>query len=502
MGCRPERLCGRAMSAPRPAPAPAPPPASPRSRRSTSRRWRRRRSRRCSTNSTSTASARRSTDVEYADAEVDFFDDLVKGVDARRDELDALIAGKLAEGWSLARLDKPMQADPARRRLRAASPAPTCRPASVISEYVDVAKAFYDERETGFVNGLLDAIAKEVRAERRSQMDEDERRIRLHRLAARAGHRSGGARAARRRGGAGGGRRDAGPHPRHDRRGRPLSARRPARGRRLEAGRGEPVRPRRQGRAARSACCSATRSATATGTRPSSKGWRARSAPSACRCSAATRSRMPAGAPRVLGLTAIGAAAGAGAGARRRAAGRPSLGQRHDRRCRRRADAARSGAGRARRPGRALSQSAPAARGGRSGSRRSSTAMMDVSDGLLIDAARMAAASGCRGRDRARRAAPVRRLARRRRRRPRRPARRGHGGRRLRAAVRRAAGRRATAILASPRRSACPCRASAPSTRGAGLALTDDGEAGAACPIVSASSMAADGRRPLASDGG
>ena len=32
--------------------------------------------------------------------------------------------------------------------------------ASVITEYVDVAHAFYDKRETGFVNGLLDAIAK------------------------------------------------------------------------------------------------------------------------------------------------------------------------------------------------------------------------------------------------------------------------------------------------------------------------------------------------------
>jgi N utilization substance protein B len=36
---------------------------------------------------------------------------------------------------------------------------------SAISEYVDVAKAFYDKRETGFVNGLLDAIAKEVRGQ-------------------------------------------------------------------------------------------------------------------------------------------------------------------------------------------------------------------------------------------------------------------------------------------------------------------------------------------------
>src|SRR3712207_651218 len=48
-------------------------------------------------------------DVEYADAEVDFFDDVVSGVHARAEELDALIASKLAEGWSLARLDKPMR---------------------------------------------------------------------------------------------------------------------------------------------------------------------------------------------------------------------------------------------------------------------------------------------------------------------------------------------------------------------------------------------------------
>ena len=102
-------------------------------------------------------------DVDYAEAEVDFFDDVVSGVDARRDELDALIAGKLASGWSLARLDKPMKAI-----LRAGAYELAARPdvpvGSVISEYVDVAKAFYDARESGFVNGLLDALAKELRA--------------------------------------------------------------------------------------------------------------------------------------------------------------------------------------------------------------------------------------------------------------------------------------------------------------------------------------------------
>ncbi|HET9813773.1 MAG TPA: transcription antitermination factor NusB, partial [Sphingomicrobium sp.] len=32
--------------------------------------------------------------------------------------------------------------------------------------YVDVAHAFYDKRESGFVNGLLDAIAKQARPAR------------------------------------------------------------------------------------------------------------------------------------------------------------------------------------------------------------------------------------------------------------------------------------------------------------------------------------------------
>jgi N utilization substance protein B len=101
-------------------------------------------------------------DVEYAEAEVDFFDDLVKGVTARGEELDGLIQARLAEGWALARLDKPM-----RQILRAGTYELVARidvpVATIISEYVDVAKAFYDKRESGFVNGLLDGIAKDVR---------------------------------------------------------------------------------------------------------------------------------------------------------------------------------------------------------------------------------------------------------------------------------------------------------------------------------------------------
>jgi N utilization substance protein B len=102
-------------------------------------------------------------DDTYADAEVEFFDDVVTGTDARRGEIDALIADRLAEGWSLERLDRPMRAI-----LRAGAYELVARPdvpvATVITEYVDVAHAFYDKRETGFVNGLLDAIAKAARS--------------------------------------------------------------------------------------------------------------------------------------------------------------------------------------------------------------------------------------------------------------------------------------------------------------------------------------------------
>ena len=99
--------------------------------------------------------------AEYAEADVAFFDDLVTGTLARGHEIDALIAGKLAAGWTLDRLDKPMKAilRVGGYELLARADVPS---AAAISEYVDVAKAFYDKRESGFVNGLLDGIAKGI----------------------------------------------------------------------------------------------------------------------------------------------------------------------------------------------------------------------------------------------------------------------------------------------------------------------------------------------------
>ena len=102
------------------------------------------------------------SDARYADAEVEFFDDIVRGVDARKDEIDGLLQSKLAEGWTLKRLDRTML-----QILRAGSYELIARAdiptGSAISEYDDVAHAFFDAREAKFVNGVLDAVAKASR---------------------------------------------------------------------------------------------------------------------------------------------------------------------------------------------------------------------------------------------------------------------------------------------------------------------------------------------------
>ena len=101
-------------------------------------------------------------DEQYAQAETAFFDDIVKGVLSRREEIDGLLSEKLSDGWTLARLDKTMLQilRAGAYELLARADVPT---GAAISEYVDVAHAFFEEREAKFVNGLLDAVAKAVR---------------------------------------------------------------------------------------------------------------------------------------------------------------------------------------------------------------------------------------------------------------------------------------------------------------------------------------------------
>ncbi|WP_068080260.1 transcription antitermination factor NusB [Novosphingobium rosa] len=101
-------------------------------------------------------------DIQFIDADRIHFDDVVKGTVARIGEIDAALSAKLAEGWKLERLDKTML-----QLLRAGVYELIARDdiaiGTVINEYVDVAHAFFEERDAKFVNGVLDAVGKSVR---------------------------------------------------------------------------------------------------------------------------------------------------------------------------------------------------------------------------------------------------------------------------------------------------------------------------------------------------
>ena len=99
---------------------------------------------------------------QFREAEASFFRDLVQGVVRQQLEIDPLIDKQLAEGWRLTRVDSILRAI-----LRAGAFELLARndvPAKVIiSEYVDIAHAFFAEDEPKVVNGILDKLAHKSR---------------------------------------------------------------------------------------------------------------------------------------------------------------------------------------------------------------------------------------------------------------------------------------------------------------------------------------------------
>lgn len=96
---------------------------------------------------------------EAVDLDAAFLSDVVEGVVGAQSAIDAALAGVLAEGWKLERIDAT-----ARAILRAGAFEILRRsdvPAgAAIDAYVGLANAFFDGPEPGFVNAALDAVAK------------------------------------------------------------------------------------------------------------------------------------------------------------------------------------------------------------------------------------------------------------------------------------------------------------------------------------------------------
>ena len=102
----------------------------------------------------------------YLKADPSWFRSIVSGVVRDQQKIDPLVRSSLQEGWPLSRLDSTLRAI-----LRAGTfevlerkdvPIPV-----IVTEYVEIAQAFFDGEEPKIVNAVLDRIAKQIRAEKK-----------------------------------------------------------------------------------------------------------------------------------------------------------------------------------------------------------------------------------------------------------------------------------------------------------------------------------------------
>jgi transcription antitermination protein NusB len=97
-----------------------------------------------------------------AEADEDYFAAIVRGVVEGQRGIDAAVRGRLASNWRLERLDSTLRAllRCGAWELKESVDVPK---EIVIDEYVELAKAFFDEAEARFVNAALDGVARDVR---------------------------------------------------------------------------------------------------------------------------------------------------------------------------------------------------------------------------------------------------------------------------------------------------------------------------------------------------
>ncbi|MDF1779314.1 MAG: transcription antitermination factor NusB [Rhizobiaceae bacterium] len=102
----------------------------------------------------------------YRQADAAWFRSIVSGVVEQQLTLDPLIRSSLTEDWPLSRLDSTLRAI-----LRAGAYELANRMdvpvAVIVTEYVDIGRAFFDEDEPKLINAVLDRIARKLRGEKK-----------------------------------------------------------------------------------------------------------------------------------------------------------------------------------------------------------------------------------------------------------------------------------------------------------------------------------------------
>ena len=102
--------------------------------------------------------------LSLAAADRTLFGDLLRGVAADQAELDDMLAAVLDEDWPVERLETllliVLRTGTFELSRRLDVPARV-----IVSEYVDLADAFFSGKEPGLVNGVLDRLARSLRPE-------------------------------------------------------------------------------------------------------------------------------------------------------------------------------------------------------------------------------------------------------------------------------------------------------------------------------------------------
>jgi len=100
----------------------------------------------------------------YLKADPSWFRSIVSGVVRDQEKIDPMLRSALQEDWPLSRLDSTLRA-----MLRAGTFELIERKdvpvAVIVTEYVEIARAFFDGEEPKIVNAVLDRLAKQIRGD-------------------------------------------------------------------------------------------------------------------------------------------------------------------------------------------------------------------------------------------------------------------------------------------------------------------------------------------------
>jgi N utilization substance protein B len=101
-------------------------------------------------------------DETLAFADKDLFEAIVRGVVTHQQEIDPMVDTQLAAGWRLNRIDSTVRAI-LRAGFYELRYRPDVPPKVIISEYVEITKAYFEGDETKLVNAVLDKLARKER---------------------------------------------------------------------------------------------------------------------------------------------------------------------------------------------------------------------------------------------------------------------------------------------------------------------------------------------------